>query len=120
MTTLSAQDCTPELQMVRHAAAPKASLTARLTLISLVIGIIAGAGGWYADRETAKVQIAQSKIDLSRAEGAFDKAMARTESTMAEMNRLLVTLMQSEAGLHSDVLNMSNRIDRIERGNNHP
>lgn len=92
-----------------------ATLTAKLTLLSLVCGILGGACCWWADRKLAEQSITQNKIDLNDAKQAFKEAMTDSRATMDHMNTLLVTVMQSEAGLHSDMVNLNNRVDRIER-----
>lgn len=114
MTTLSAHEYTPESKMAPRAS-PPANATQKLTLIATIGGILAMGGGWlvYYTREDTNNQNNRKEVQQIRAD--FKENMNETREALKETRAVMTQVLQSQAALHSDVLNLGGRVDRLER-----
>lgn len=84
----------------------RATTTQKLTLVSIIIGILGAGGGWWADRIRSEAESKYTKERVSEMEQDRKDMTKELRETLAEMTRLLGAIAKDEAILNNRVGNL--------------
>lgn len=101
-----------QLQAFRISYATIGALGTLVVVLLALCGVLIWFVQTDADNRHGRQEVATMRAD-------FKESLSETKGVVNALKDALVEVMKSEAGLHSDIINMKDRIDILER-NRHP
>lgn len=114
MTTLASSKPFSESVVMAPRAPSAATLTQKLTLATMVVGIVVLVWDRGREQGAAAETLKQSVSAVAGVQVAFKESTADTRATLDKIQSTLTTVMQSEAGIRSDLLNLNDRVKTLE------